>query len=135
MENKDIFCRIIAKEIPCYTLYEDDDVLAFLDIGQVTKGHALVLPKKHYKSFLETPKEVMHKVLDVAQEIANKEMAVLNAKGVNILMNCNEEAGQTVMHYHVHVIPRYGNDENMVVEFKEHDVNYDLKELSELIRL
>ena len=105
--EKDIFCKIIDGEIPCHKLYEDDDVLAFLDISQVTKGHALVISKKHYENFLTIPQEEMHKVMDVAQRIGQAEVSILGAKGVNILTNCGEAAGQTVPHFHVHVIPRY----------------------------
>ena len=64
-----IFCKIIKGEIPCYKVYEDDDVLAFLDISQTTKGHTLVIPKKHFDNFLSTPKEIMNKVMNVAQTI------------------------------------------------------------------
>lgn len=104
---KDVFCKIIDGEIPSNKVYEDDEVLAILDISQATKGHTLVLPKKHYESFLSTPKSVMHKVYDVAQRIGQAEIAVLGAKGVNILTNAGEAAGQSVPHFHVHVIPRY----------------------------
>ena len=69
MKEKDVFCKIIDGEIPCYKLYEDEDVLAFLDISQVTRGHALVVPKRHYDNFLSVPHEEMHKVMDVAQRI------------------------------------------------------------------
>ena len=86
MEHKDcLFCKIVRGEIPSHKVYEDDDVLAFLDISQVTKGHTLVIPKKHYDNFLATPQEVMHKVMDVAQRIGQAQMLTLGAKGVNIL--------------------------------------------------
>ncbi len=104
---KDVFCRIIDGEIPSTRVYEDDDVLAILDISQATKGHTLVMPKKHYESMLDTPKDTLHKVYDVAQRIAQAMEAVLGAKGVNILTNAGECAGQSVPHFHVHVIPRY----------------------------
>ena len=91
MKEKDIFCKIIDGQIPCYKLYEDEDVLAFLDISQVTKGHALVVPKKHYDNFLSTPQDVMHKVMDVAQRIGQVEIKLLGAEGVNILTNCFNE--------------------------------------------
>ncbi len=105
--EKDVFCKIIDGEIPSYTIYEDDDVIAFLDISQVTRGHTLVVSKKHFDNFLATPSDVMHKVMDVAQKIGQAQITRLGAKGVNILTNCYPEAGQTVMHFHVHVIPRY----------------------------
>ena len=128
MEHKDcIFCKIVRGEIPSHKVYEDDDVLAFLDISQVTKGHTLVISKKHYDNFLATPQEEMHKVMDVAQRIGQVQIMKLNAKGVNILTNVNKEAGQSVYHFHVHVIPRYDKKEGFKIEMKEND---NLKELS-----
>ncbi len=108
---KDIFCRIIDGEIPSSKVYEDDDVLAILDISQITKGHTLVMPKKHCQDFLSCPQEILHKVMDVAQRIGQAEMLVLGAVGVNILSNVGEIAGQSVIHFHVHVIPRYLSQE------------------------
>ena len=128
MENKDcIFCKIVRGEIPSHKVYEDDDVLAFLDISQVTKGHVLVIPKVHYDNFLATPQETMHKVMDVAQRIGQVQIMSLGAKGVNILSNVNKEAGQSVFHFHVHVIPRYATKEGFKIEMKE---NNNLKDLS-----
>ncbi len=118
--EKDIFCKIVDGEIPCHKLYEDEVVLAFLDISQVTKGHALVISKKHYENFLSVPHEVMHHVMDVAQRIGQVDIKFLGAKGVNILTNCYKEAGQSVMHFHVHVIPRYAKEEGFILEMKEH---------------
>lgn len=128
MEHKDcVFCKIVRGEIPSHKVYEDDDVLAFLDIGQVTKGHVLVIPKEHYDNFLATPQEIMHKVMDVAQRIGQVQIMKLGAKGVNILSNVNKEAGQSIFHFHVHVIPRYLTKEGLRIEFKE---NENIKELS-----
>ena len=128
MENKDcIFCKIASDVIPSHKIYEDDDVLAFLDISQVTPGHTLVISKKHYDNFLTTEKDIMHKVMDVAQRIGQAEMSILGAKGVNILTNVNKEAGQSVFHFHVHVIPRYIANEGFRIEMKE---NPKLDELS-----
>ena len=118
---KDIFCRIIDGEIPSSKVYEDDDVLAILDISQTTKGHTLVMPKKHYDDFLSTPPETLHKVLDVAQRIGQAEMAILGAQGVNILTNVGPVAGQSVIHFHVHVIPRYDQNDNFILEMKTKD--------------
>lgn len=114
-----IFCKIVNGEIPCAKIYEDDDVLAFLDISQTTVGHTLVIAKRHYDNFLSTPKEIMHKVMNVAQTIGQSQIRNLHAKGVNILTNCYPAAGQTVMHFHVHVIPRYQNNDGLVIDFKE----------------
>lgn len=128
MEHKDcIFCKIANGIIPSHKIYEDDDVLAFLDISQVTPGHTLVISKKHYDNFLTAEKDIMHKVMDVAQRIGQAEMSILGAKGVNILTNVNKEAGQSVFHFHVHVIPRYIANEGFRIEMKE---NPKLCELS-----
>lgn len=132
--EKDIFCRIIDGEIPCYKLYEDDDVLAFLDISQVTKGHALVVSKKHFDNFLTTPQEIMHKVMDVAQRIGQVDIKLLGARGVNILANCYPEAGQTVMHFHVHVIPRYGNVNEIEITMKNNAEGLNLPVLAKEIK-
>lgn len=130
----DIFCKIIKGEIPCHKLYEDEDVIAFLDISQVTKGHALVLPKKHYDNFLAIPQDEMHKVMDVAQKIGQVQIKLLGAKGVNILTNCYEEAGQTVPHFHVHVIPRYSKDEGFKLEMVDNSKFVNLPALAESIK-
>ncbi len=126
MKQDCIFCQIVNGEIPSYKLYEDDDVLAFLDVSQVTKGHALVICKEHYENFLSTPKELVHKVMDVAQRIGQVQIQMLGAKGVNIIANCYEEAGQSVMHFHVHVIPRYGKPDNLILEMKNDEENKKL---------
>lgn len=128
MEDKNcIFCKIAKGEIPSHKVYEDDDVLAFLDISQVTPGHTLVISKKHFDNFLSAEKDIMHKVMDVAQRIGQAQISILGAKGVNVLTNVNKEAGQSVFHFHVHVIPRYIRDEGFRIEMKE---NNKLSELS-----
>lgn len=114
-----IFCKIVKGDIPCIKVYEDDDVLAFLDISQTTKGHTLVIPKEHYDTFLSMPKTLMHKVMNVTQTIGQSQICNLHAKGVNILTNCYEAAGQTIKHCHIHVIPRYDDSDGLVIEFKE----------------
>ncbi|MBQ0009245.1 MAG: HIT family protein [Firmicutes bacterium] len=128
MYDKDcIFCKIAQGIIPSNIVYEDDDVMAFLDISQVTQGHTLVIPKKHTQNFLTAEKDIMHKVMDVAQRIGQAQISILGAKGVNILTNVNKEAGQSVYHFHVHVIPRYIADDGFKIEMKEND---KLEELS-----
>lgn len=121
---EDIFCRIIKGEIPSTKVYEDDDVLAILDISQTTKGHTLVMPKRHCANFLDCPQEIVHKVFDVAQRIGQAEISILGAKGVNILTNVNEAAGQSVPHFHVHVIPRYtGGEGGFQITMKGQDTS------------
>lgn len=117
--KKCIFCDIVDKKIPCTKIYEDNDVLAFLDIAQTTAGHALVIPKVHFHNFLSTPKDLMNKVMNVAQSIGQAQISNLHARGVNILTNCYEAAGQSIEHFHVHVIPRYMNQDGFVIEFHE----------------
>ena len=135
MKEMDVFCKIVNGDIPCYKVYEDDYVLAFLDISQVTKGHTLVIPKKHYDNFLAVPKELMHRVMDVAQRIGQVQIKFLNAKGVNILTNCYEAAGQTVNHFHVHVIPRYEGKEGFEIEMKANAGDLNLPALAEQLRI
>lgn len=133
--EKDVFCKIVDGEIPSYKLYEDDYVLAFLDISQVTKGHALVITKKHYENFLSVPQEEMHRVMDIAQKIGQVAIKMLGAKGVNILTNCYPDAGQSVMHFHVHVIPRYGKEEGFAIEMKDSSPSsYSLPVLAETLK-
>lgn len=116
MENC-VFCKIAKGEIPCHKVYEDAEILAFLDISQTTKGHTLVITKEHFQNFLYVPKDLLGKAISVAQKIAQAEVASLGAKGVNILINTNEAAGQTVMHFHIHVIPRYDDKDHISIEF------------------
>jgi histidine triad (HIT) family protein len=118
--NNCIFCKIVDGIIDATKVYEDDDVLAFLDIMQTTPGHTLVISKNHHENFLSTPKLTMHKVMDIAQKIGQAQIRQLNAKGVNILTNNYRPAGQTVFHFHVHVIPRYTGADNLRIEMLQH---------------
>ena len=120
--NDCIFCKIVRGDIPCHKVYEDDDVLAFLDISQTTKGHTLVISKEHFRNLLYVPKDILAKVMGAAQKIAQAQVASLGAKGVNIINNTNEVAGQTVMHFHVHVIPRYSNEDALRLEFNSNKI-------------
>lgn len=123
-----IFCKIINGEIPSSKVYEDDDVLAILDISQATLGHTLVMPKKHYANILEIPSDEYTKVMLKVKDIANKINTTLKPNGINVLNNCGEVAGQTVMHYHVHIIPRYDNND-IKIEFTDHSGKVDLNEV------
>lgn len=122
-----IFCDIIDGKIPSKKVYEDEDILSILDISQTTKGHTLVMPKKHYANFLEMPQDEYANLMKKVQMIADKVVKNMNANGCNILINTNEVAGQTVMHTHVHIIPRY--DSNDTVDFKFNENQYDLDEV------
>lgn len=105
-----IFCKIAAGEIPSATLYEDGEFRVILDVGPAAKGHMLVLPKEHYADILEMPEELTAKAFVVAKKMAKKMEQVLECDGINILQNNHEAAGQTVFHFHIHLIPRKKND-------------------------
>ena len=105
-----IFCSIVSKKIPATIVYEDDDVLVFMDIGPVIKGHALVISKQHFDPVTETPDEILAKLHLTAKRIAQAQMNGLGADGVNIIQNNGAASGQEVPHIHVHVIPRFNND-------------------------
>ncbi len=127
-----IFCKIIEGEIPSRKVYEDDDILAILDISQTTMGHTLVIPKKHYDDFLQMPENEFGALMEKVQQIADQIIKRMNAKGCNILINTGETAGQTVRHVHVHIIPRY--DENDTVSFSFTENQYDLDEILKKIK-
>lgn len=105
-----IFCKIANGEIPSKTLYEDEDFRVILDLGPATKGHALILPKEHADNLYELPKTTAEKVMVVAKKVGTKMRAGLHCDGLNLIQNNGETAGQTVMHFHLHLIPRYEND-------------------------
>ena len=105
-----IFCKIANGEIPSSTLYEDGDFRVVLDIGPATKGHALILPKEHAANIYELPDETAAKVFVLAKKLAAKMTEILKCDGFNIVQNNGEAAGQTVSHFHIHLIPRYRAD-------------------------
>lgn len=119
-----IFCKIVNGEIPAYKVYEDEHVLAFLDISQVTKGHTLVIPKNHHKDLYELPTEAAEKIFSVVPKIANSIKKSFNPIGLNLLNNNGEAAGQTVFHYHLHIIPRYGKGDGFGAVWKSHQSEY-----------
>jgi len=105
-----VFCKIVRGEIPAAKLYEDDSVLAFLDISPINKGHTLVIPKKHYKNLYDLPEEEFQKVAVVVKRVSGAVKRATGAAGINVLQANEKAAGQEVMHFHVHVIPRFEND-------------------------
>ena len=106
-----IFCKLANGEIPTATLYEDDDFRVILDQGPATKGHALILPKKHYANLYELPEELAARAMVLAKRMAGAMTEALNCDGFNLVQNNGEAAGQTVFHFHMHLIPRYHNDQ------------------------
>ena len=125
MENC-IFCKIANKEIPGKIVYEDDLCLAFLDLSQTTNGHTLVVPKTHYQNILDVDKEVLSHLIKVTKKLTNQIITNLDAKGANVLTNANEVAGQTVMHFHSHIIPRYNETDQIKIDFTDRSQEVDL---------
>ena len=123
-----IFCDIIDHKIPSSVVYEDDHTLAILDISQVTRGHTIVMPKKHCANILEADEETVHQVTMAAKKVAALLAEKTGCAGINLLNNCGEAAGQTVNHLHVHVIPRYGEADALEIHFKPSE-NVDLNEV------
>lgn len=105
-----IFCKIANGEIPSKTIYEDDSFKVILDLGPATKGHALILPKDHYRNLYELPDATASKVMLLAKKMATQMTEKLNCDGFNLVQNNGEKAGQTVFHFHLHLIPRYEDD-------------------------
>lgn len=101
-----VFCKIIKKEVPAEVVYEDEEVLAILDVNPVTKGHTLVLPKEHVKDFLSASDYTVNKVIKTAKEIAPKVLKAVGASDLNIIFNNGPTAGQSIDHLHLHIIPR-----------------------------
>ncbi len=109
-DNNCIFCKIANGEIPSKTVEENDMFRVVLDVGPATKGHALILPKEHYANLYELPEDVAAEALKLAKKVALKMKDRLQCDGVNLVQNNEEAAGQTVFHFHMHVIPRYKED-------------------------
>lgn len=105
-----IFCKIIKGEISSLNIFENEDVLAFLDVNPVTKGHCLVVPKKHFENIFDIDEEILKKVIIAAKHISEKIKNALHADGIRLLQSNGKVAGQDIMHFHLHVIPRYKND-------------------------
>ena len=106
-----IFCKIANGEIPSATLYEDEDFRVILDLGPATKGHALILPKEHYANLYEIDEEVAAKAFKLAKKMVTELTEVLGCDGYNVVQNNGAAAGQTVFPFHMHLIPRYKNDD------------------------
>ncbi len=109
-QNDCIFCKIANGDIPSKTLYEDEEFKVILDVGPATRGHALILPKNHYANLYELPDETAVKVMLLAKKMAVLMTEKLGCDGFNLVQNNGKAAGQTVFHFHLHLIPRYKED-------------------------
>jgi histidine triad (HIT) family protein len=118
-----VFCRIVANEIPAAKIYEDEQFLAFLDISQVTKGHTLVIPKKHVENLYQLDQKDASNMLHICQKVASALKATYDLQGLNMVNNNGPLAGQTVHHFHIHLIPRYVDD-NFVIVFHQNEPNF-----------
>ena len=126
MENC-IFCKIANGEIPAATLYEDENFRVILDLGPASKGHALILPKKHFDNAYHMDEDVAKKVFPLAAKLACSMKEALHCDGINILQNNEEAAGQTVFHFHMHLIPRYEGDQ-VGLTWKPGELTDEMKE-------
>lgn len=105
-----IFCKIANGTIPSYKVYEDEYVIAFLDVNPSSRGHTLVVTKEHFSNMTTCPKFILDRAFEVAQLIAQAQIKQLGATGANVLTNIGQSAGQSIEHFHIHVIPRFDKD-------------------------
>jgi histidine triad (HIT) family protein len=127
-----IFCKIIEGKIPCAKVFENEHVLAFLDISQVTKGHTLIIPKVHKKDVFELTPDIAANLFSVVPTIANAIKTQYSPIGFNLLNNNGEKAGQSVFHFHLHLIPRYGENDGFGAVWKSHQSDYTPADLQEI---
>ena len=120
-----IFCKIVAGEIPASKVYEDDHFLAFLDISQVTPGHTLVIPKKHARNLLEMTPDETAALFNIVSRVTKKVESTTQPQGMNIISNMEEIAGQSVFHTHVHILPRYSQEDDLKIDFIAHEPDFD----------
>ncbi|MCI8717475.1 MAG: HIT family protein [Lachnospiraceae bacterium] len=109
-----IFCKIASGDIPSYTLYEDNLFKVFLDLSPTSFGHALLIPKEHYANLFELEDEIASKIFVLAKKVASAMKTSLQCDGFNLLQNNGEIAGQTMFHFHIHLIPRYKDDNTKI---------------------
>ncbi|MGE6261004.1 HIT family protein [Heyndrickxia sporothermodurans] len=127
-----IFCKIVNGEIPSAKVFENEHVVAFLDISQVTKGHTLVIPKIHKENVFELTPEIAANLFEVVPQIANALKQEFNPIGMNLVNNNGEHAGQSVFHFHLHLIPRYGKGDGFGAVWKNNQSEYTQEDLKML---
>ncbi|WP_273126493.1 HIT family protein [Bacillus weihaiensis] len=127
-----IFCKIVNGDIPAAKVFENEHVVAFLDISQVTKGHTLVIPKVHMENIYELTPEIASKLFEVVPKISTAIKNQFNPVGLNLLNNNGEHAGQSVFHYHIHIVPRYGKGDGFGAVWKSHADQYTPEQLQEI---
>lgn len=126
-----IFCKIVNGEIPSFKLFENEYIMAFLDISQATVGHTLVIPKKHFKNIFELDELYAAETFKVVTQLSKTIKKALNVSAINIINNNGPIAGQTVDHFHIHIIPRYDND-GLLIKYPTNKLKEE--EFKELIK-
>lgn len=129
-----LFCKIIDGEIPSAKVYEDEHVFAFMDISQVTKGHTLIIPKVHTKNIYETSKDIAGKLFSRVPKVANAIKKAYNPSGMNLLNNNEAMSGQTVFHYHIHLIPRYDEHDGFGLNWTTNQDKYNSEDLQNMAK-
>ena len=136
-DNNCIFCKLANGVIPTNSIYEDDEFNVILDASPATKGQALILPKEHFANVFEIDEDTLAKASKLAKKIVTHEKEILGCDGYNILQNNGEVAGQTVFHYHMHLIPRYeeGNSKD-IISWRQNEFSDDeMKEICNKMKL
>ncbi len=128
-----IFEKIVAGEIPCHKVYEDSDVLGFLDINPKSLGHSLIIPKKHFPDIYEIPVDLLSKLMSATQKVAKVVKQTVGASGIKIVINNGADAGQIIFHSHIHVIPYPKQKENGVIQQKFKYEDGQAESLSKMI--
>jgi histidine triad (HIT) family protein len=135
MDSNCIFCKLANGVFPTNFIYEDEDFKVILDANPATKGHSLILPKKHFKNLLDADEEILKKALPLAKKLSNKLIEVLKCDGVNVLQNNNEAAGQAVFHLHIHLIPRYKEEKEHMLSWKPNKFSdEEMKNIAESLK-
>jgi histidine triad (HIT) family protein len=127
-----LFCKIVAGEIPSLKVYEDEHVFAFMDIMPLTKGHTLLIPKVHCQDLFEMPEDVAANLYKAAPKVANAIKAAFDPKGMNTVNNNGAFAGQSVFHYHLHLIPRYDENDGLKVQWLSRQEEFSKEQLLDI---
>jgi histidine triad (HIT) family protein len=135
MSGDCLFCKIIKGEIPSTKVYEDKDVVAFLDIFPFSKGHTIVVPVEHHETFFDFPDDKMKNFFAILRDLAGQIKTRLNADGINIVQNNFRAAGQIIFHMHFHIIPRWSDDDKNFIKQPEKPASQEyLDEIQRLIK-
>jgi histidine triad (HIT) family protein len=130
-----IFCKLANGDIPTNSIYEDEDFRVILDASPAAKGHALILPKQHYADMFEIDEEVLGKAAKLAKKVITHEKSILGCDGYNVLQNNGEAAGQTVFHFHIHLIPRYAKDDAILEWAHQEYTDDEMKQICREMKL